>query len=93
MSFFSLGFTESVRHWNNFSLNAFSAFLASAPLHTVSASITCTEGSMPDSVGVEEALAPLQSFLNGNMLKSIQQFPSTVIKGCMPFSQTGERQC
>lgn len=61
--FFSLGFTGSVRHWNYFSLNAFSAFLASALLRTVSASISCTECSMPDSVGVEEALTPLQSFL------------------------------
>lgn len=30
---FSLGFTGSVRHWNYFSLNAFSAFLASALLY------------------------------------------------------------
>lgn len=53
------GFTGSVRHWNYFSLNAFSAFLASALLRIVSASVSCTECSMPDSVGVEEALAPL----------------------------------
>lgn len=62
--FFSpLGFTGSVRHWNYFSLNAFLAFLASALLCAVSANITCTEYSTPGSVGVEEALAPLQPFL------------------------------
>lgn len=41
----------------------------------------------------EEALAPLQSFPNGNMLKSTHQFPSTGVKGCLPSSKTGEGRC
>lgn len=48
---------------------------------------------MPDSGG-EQALTPLQSFVSlMAVVWTSQQFPSTALKGFMPSSQTGERQC